>query len=175
MITLENEEGCLPVGNAHVSSRSLVASASGARELADDSRNALQELLLIQGHVGTMPRWEKGRGMGAVADALAWVAIGAIPGDVGNAVNARDLVVGASVGLRHPLEVVQSQQEKIPLVGVGSESANLETWLSRARGAGDCYSLCIDSSPCEDGEGCRDLDDLGEDSHFERGDVEERI
>ena len=126
-----------PVGNAKGASRGGVFPALVSRELVHDLVDRGLEGLVEERHVGTMPRWEDGVGVGAVADTLVGIALNPIPRDVGHTVDTGDLVVGEELVLRHALEVAYGEQEQVPRGGVGRQLADLATCGHSAGGAAD--------------------------------------
>lgn len=105
----------------------------GAGEGVCDFHDHLEEFLLVESHVGTVPCWEKDGIVGAVAVcAAALLALGhAVPVLARNTVNGGDAVVGGPVALAALLELLHCQNEKCPLVrAVRSEVADFETGVS---------------------------------------------
>lgn len=105
---------------------------------ASDIVDAIKEGLLEKSHVGAVPRREDWRNVRAIANgAIVGVALNAIPGDVRNAMDAGNLVVGQLVVLIHPMVVVDGEQEKVPLSWIVLKLTDLQTRRQAVAGAGN--------------------------------------
>lgn len=102
-----------------------------------DGIGCLLKLLLEERNVGSVPGSEEVVAMRAVSD-FASVALDAVPRNHRRAVNAVDLVPRGLLRLIDGLEVPESKQVEVPLIGFGAEHlSDFEAGIEAARGALD--------------------------------------
>lgn len=119
-----------PIRNAEGGCRGLVTLSIGSLELIDDVVDTVEEGLLKQCNVGSVPGWEQRRHVGAVTNrAIGRVALHTIPSHVGNTVDTSDLIVGKKCALILPPVIIQSEKIEVPLVGICLELSDFQTWL----------------------------------------------
>jgi len=109
----------VPVRQSPVGGRGLVPRLVGAGESGSNCLNVGVKLLLVESEVGSVPRQKEVRSVGAVTTTVAASTTSrgcSIPGNVGSAVNASNLIVGETVALGHVLEVLQTEKVKVELI-----------------------------------------------------------